>query len=216
MKGLFISGSGTDVGKTTVASHIIKALRGKYNVVARKPVESACLKGVDGLLAQDALRLNAACANPEAIDVVCRFKFEACASGEKASKQQGEVISLQDLLQSAQPTDDDDFVVIEGAGGIYSPIAKQILNSDFAASLGLPLVIVVADELGAINQSLLAIGAAKKCGIATALLVLNQIKPNNLGNAEALRAYTDVEVVVFNTDKLAEFEATIVALIQQR
>jgi dethiobiotin synthetase len=213
MRGLFIAGAGTDVGKTLLATHIIKTLNEKYSVVARKPIESDCAKVNDALMPKDAVLLNDACANPEPIGVVCRFKFEACVSGEKASAEQGVSVSLQDLIQAVQPTNSDDFVVIEGAGGLYSPIAQQALNSDFASALGLPLVIVVKDELGAINQALLTIGTAKKHKLTIAMLVLNQITPNDLGNDEALRAYTDVEVVTFNTRQLDGFNAKVLALI---
>jgi len=210
MKGLFISGSGTDVGKTFIASHLIQALNEKYKVVARKPIESDC--GSD-LHPKDATLLNDTCINPEQIDIVCPFKFEACVSGEKASADLGVSFDLQDLVQAVQPAHSGDFVIIEGAGGFYSPMAKQVLNSDLATALGLPLVIVVKDELGAVNQALLTIEAVKKCGLTIAILILNQIAANELDNAQALGAYTDVEVVVFNKDTLGNFNAKIMALI---
>ncbi|CAC9635502.1 Dethiobiotin synthetase (EC 6.3.3.3) [uncultured Gammaproteobacteria bacterium] len=213
MKGLFISGSGTDVGKTFVASYIIRALNAKYRVVARKPIESDCVKASDGLLPKDAVLLNNVCSNPGPIDAVCRFKFSACVSGEKASIEQGLSIILKDLVKAVQPSSSDDFVVIEGAGGLYSPMAQQVLNSDFAVAINLPMVIVVKDELGAINQALLSIEAAKKHKLNIAMLVLNQITPNSLDNAKALSAYTDVDVVVFNKDKLGDFNTKILTLI---
>lgn len=213
MKGLFISGSSTNVGKTFIASYIIRALREKYTVVARKPIESDCIKVGDRLVPKDAVLLNDVCTNLEPIDTVCQFKFEACVSGEKASAEQGISVSLQDLVRAVQPINNDDFVVIEGAGGFYSPIAQQALNSDFASALGLPVVIVVKDELGAINQALLSIGAAKQHKLNVVLLVLNQITANNLDNAQALSAYTEVEVVVFNQNRLGDFNAKVVALI---
>ncbi|CAC9609508.1 Dethiobiotin synthase BioD (EC 6.3.3.3) [uncultured Gammaproteobacteria bacterium] len=213
MKGLFISGSGTNVGKTWIASYIIQALSVKYTVVARKPIESDCIKTADGLMPKDAVLLNNLCANPEPIHTVCKFRFESCVSGEKASAQQGIVVELQDLVDAVQPINDDDFVVIEGAGGLYSPIAQQALNSDFALALKLPVVIVVKDELGAINQALLSINAAKKHKLNIIMLVLNQITSNNLDNEEALSAYTDVEVVTFNKEKIDDFNAKVINLI---
>ena len=213
MKGLFISGSGTDVGKTFVASCIIRALNAKYRVVARKPIESDCIKTSDGLLPKDAVLLNDVCTNPEPIDAVCQFKFEACVSGEKASIEQGLSVTLEDLVKAVQPSNSDDFLVIEGAGGLYSPIAQQVLNSDFAVAINLPIIIIVKDELGAINQALLSIEAAKKHKLNIAMLVLNQITLNNLDNARALSAYTDVDVVVFNKDKLGDFNTKLLVLI---
>ncbi len=213
MKGLFISGSGTDVGKTFVTIHLIHALNEKYTIVARKPMESDCIKDDNSLVPKDAVLLNEACRNPEPIDVVCQFKFEACMSGEKASIEQGVKVNLSDLVQAVQPSNGNDFVMIEGAGGFYSPIAQQTLNSDFASALGLPIVIVVKDELGAINQALLSIKAVKKHKLDISMLILNQITPNSLDNAKALSAYTEVEVVIFNKDRLNDFNAKVMALI---
>lgn len=198
MKGLFISGSGTNVGKTFIATRIIQALNAKFKVVARKPIESGCQKTAIGLVPKDAIMLNNACRHPESIDRVCKYQFAACHSGEKAATDQGKNLTLNALIAASQPIDKDDFVVIEGAGGLYSPIATTTLNSDLAQALGLPIVIVVADELGAINQALLSLRAAKQHNLEVLMLVLNQITPNDLNNAEGLKAYSAVEVVVFN------------------
>jgi dethiobiotin synthetase len=68
-------------------------------------------------------------------------------------------------------------------------------------------------ELGAINQALLSINAAKKHKLNIIMLVLNQITSNNLDNEEALSAYTDVEVVTFNKEKIDDFNAKVINLI---
>ncbi|MEO1939400.1 dethiobiotin synthase [Candidatus Thioglobus sp.] len=215
MKGLFVSGSGTDVGKTFVANYIIQALNSRYRVVARKPIESDCIKTPQGLVPKDATLLNNACAHSEQIEEVCKFQFEACVSGEKASNDQGVNITLDDLVVASQPVNIEDFVVIEGAGGLYSPIAKQLLNSDLAKTLNLPLVLVVKDELGAINQALLCLQAAKDQNLKVLMLVLNQIKSNSLENAQAISQYTDTSVVTFNRNNVAEFFNKVRLLIQQ-
>ncbi|SMN10673.1 Dethiobiotin synthetase [uncultured Candidatus Thioglobus sp.] len=213
MKGLFISGSGTDVGKTFIASRLIQLLNDKYSVVVRKPIESDCIKKTNRLIPKDAVLLNSLCTNPEPIDTVCVFQFAACVSGEKASFEQGITINLQNLIDAVQPSNQDDFVIIEGAGGIYSPIAQHLLNSELAAAIGLPIVLVVKDELGAINQALLSIEAAKKHNLTIAMVVLNQMQDNDLDNAVALSAYTEVDIVVFNKDKVNKFNDEASALI---
>lgn len=213
MKGLFISGSNTNIGKTFIACHIIKAINAKYHVVARKPVESDCTQGPEGLITNDARLLNQACDQPESIDSVCQFKFEACVSGEKAVTDQGEVLGLDALIEASMPTQESDFVIVEGAGGFYSPIATGVLNSDLAIALNLPVVLIVKDELGAVSQALLCIHAAKSAGLDIAMLVLNRASPNDLDNEKALRAYTDVNILSFcNTDK-SSFYKQITLLI---
>ena len=214
MKGLFISGSGTDVGKTFIASHIIRALNSKCRVVAKKPIESDCLKTPQGLVPKDAILLNDACAQPQPIEKVCKFKFEACVSGEKASSDQGVRVALDDLVAASLSDSEQDFVIVEGAGGLYSPIAEQLLNVDLASALRLPVVIVVKDELGAINQALLSLRAAKEHSLDVAMLVLNQMSNNNLDNAQAIGRYTQTKVVVFNKGNQSDFVKMVLDLVK--
>lgn len=214
MKGLFISGSGTDVGKTFIASHIIRALNSECRVVAKKPIESDCLKTPQGLAPKDAILLNDACAQPQPIEKVCKFKFEACVSGEKASSDQGVRVALDDLVAASLSDSEQDFVIVEGAGGLYSPIAEQLLNVDLASALRLPVVIVVKDELGAINQALLSLRAAKEHSLDVAMLVLNQMNNNSLDNAQAIGRYTQTKVVVFNKGNQSDFVKMVLDLVK--
>lgn len=211
MKGLFISGSSTDVGKTFIAQRLIEILNQTHTVRARKPIESDCAPSPTGLMPKDAVLLNNACKNHEAIDKVCPYRFEACVSGEKASVDANKALSLAQLAAACQVAEGD-FVVVEGAGGLYSPIAKQALNSDLAAVLGMPLVLVVKDELGAVNQALLCLYAAKKQKLTVAMLVLNQITANTLENAKVIRQYTQATVIEFNADNLTAFCQQVLSL----
>jgi dethiobiotin synthetase len=164
---------------------------------------------------KDAVLLNNACTSPEPIEVVCTYRFEACVSGEKASTDQGVEVTLDDLVVASRPANTADLVVVEGAGGLYSPIATHLLNVDLAGALGLPVVIVVKDELGAINQALLSLRAAKAHNLNVIMLVLNQMSVNNLDNAQAIQAYTSTNVVVFHKDNQDEFAKTALALVEQ-
>jgi dethiobiotin synthetase len=119
------------------------------------------------------------------------------------------------LVAASHPANAADFVVVEGAGGLYSPIAAHLLNVDLAAALGLPAVIVVKDELGAINQALLSLRAAKAHNLNVIMLVLNQMSVNNLDNAQAIQAYTSTKVVVFHEDNQDEFAKIALALVEQ-
>jgi len=103
--------------------------------------------------------------------------------------------------------------LVEGAGGLYSPIAEATLNVDLAIELQLPLLIVIRDELGAISQALLTLEAAKKNKLAVACVVLNVVKSNNLSNKEALSAYTETPVISFSQRSLGAFCSEIEKLI---
>ena len=162
---------------------------------------------------KDATRLNEACSSGEDIEVVCPFCFELEASPEEASIHSGKLLELDDLVKSCRSKVGDNFVFVEGAGGFYSPIANKALNSDLAVKLDLPVIIVVRDELGAVTQALLAINAAKSQQLKIACVILNEIEPNQLCNAEALRGYTEVPIIEYSKSKISSFCSKIEKLI---
>ncbi len=211
MKGIFITGSSTGVGKTFIALRIVKILSSMFDVSVRKPIESDCTQSGEELIPKDALLLQQAEGNTESIDIVCKYKFSQCSSPEKAANDEDQNIDLLSLVEACKGG--NGFKVIEGAGGIYSPIASSTLNSDLAKELELPIILVVKDELGAINQALMADNAAKNEGLEVLAIVLNQIDKNDLNNADAIRSYTDTKVLEFN-DKPTDFENSFLKLIK--
>ena len=213
MNGVFITGSNTDVGKTTVGVEIIRHLSKTRKVRVRKPVETNC-QFIDEVYApKDAIALNEACSEPEPLSIVCPYCFELEASPEEASSHDGTTLSIDGLVGACNADTEDSFVVVEGAGGLYSPIADASLNSDLAKRLQVPIVIVIRDELGAISQALLTIEAAKKNKLSISCVVLNAIQANNLCNKEALTAYTKIPVVSFSKKNLELFYSEIEGLI---
>ncbi|BAF61146.1 dethiobiotin synthase [Candidatus Vesicomyidisocius calyptogenae] len=206
MKGLFISGSGTNVGKTFIAQYLIKFLTNILKVRVRKPVESDCKNKNGKLIPKDALLLSKACNIIESIDKICRYKFQACSSAQIASQALGLKLTLDDLVDACIA---DEFVVVEGAGGLLSPIATKTLNSDLVQAINVPVVLVIKDELGAVNQALLSINAAQHYKLNISMVVLNQIYPNLLGNEKEITQYTNANIVVFNQNDLKSFERQI-------
>jgi len=213
MNGVFITGSNTDVGKTTVGVEIIRHLSKTRKVKARKPVETNCQLINETYAPKDAIALNEVCPEPELLSIVCPYCFELEASPEEASLHDGTKLSIHDLISACNADTEDSFVVVEGAGGLYSPIADASLNSDLAKRLQVPIVIVIRDELGAISQALLTIEAAKKNKLSVSCVVLNEIQANNLCNKEALTAYTKIPVVSFSKKNLELFYSEIEGLI---
>ena len=213
MNGVFITGSNTDVGKTTVGVEIIRHLSKTRKVKVRKPVETNCQLINETYAPKDAIALNEVCSEPELISIVCPYCFELEASPEEASSHDGTTLSIDDLVSACNADTEDSFVVVEGAGGLYSPIADASLNSDLAKRLQVPIVIVIRDELGAISQALLTIEAAKKNKLSVSCVVLNEIQANDLCNKEALAAYTKIPVVSFSTKNLGLFYTEIEGLI---
>jgi len=213
MKGVFITGSNTGVGKTTVAVEIVRHTSKTRTVKVRKPVETNCELNAQGYRPKDAIALSAACEQQEPLNKVCPYCFETEASAELASASSDVKLKLEDLVSACKHGVGESFVVVEGAGGIYSPIAEAALNIDLAIELQLPILIVVRDELGAISQALLTLEAAKKNKLTVTCVVLNVIKTNRLSNKEALTAYTEVPVISFFQGDLGAFYSEIDGLV---
>ncbi len=213
MKGVFVTGSNTGVGKTTVAIEVVRHISKTRLVKVRKPVETNCKLSEQNFIPKDAIALSAACQLQEPISKVCPYCFEAEASAELASSDSGEKLTLKELVLACKCDVEGSFVLIEGAGGLYSPIAEAALNVDLAVELQLPLLIVVLDELGAISQALLTLEAARKNKLTVACVVLNVVKRNNLSNKEAITAYTKTPVISFSQGSLETFYSEIERLV---
>lgn len=192
MQGFFITSNNTGSGKTFMSCQIIQSIKNSYNLKVYKPLETDCELIENKLYPKDAHLLNSANDNKQDIDEVCPYKFSFCGSGEIASGEKN--ITTDDLIININ----GEFNLVEGAGGFYSPLLKNTLNSDFAKALNLPVVIVIKDELGCISETLLTIDAVKNCGLKIFCVVLNQIEKNNLENAKNLQKYTDEKIIIFN------------------
>ena len=213
MEGVFVTGSNTGVGKTTIAIEIVRHISQTRDVKVRKPVETNCKPGDQNYMPKDAIALSAACQKQEALEKVCPYCFEIEASAEMASTESGKKLTLESLALACKRDIDESFVVVEGAGGLYSPIAETALNVDLATELQLPLLIVIRDELGAISQALLTLEAANNNNLTVASVILNVVENNNLSNKEALAAYTETPVVSFSQGDLDAFRSEIEKLV---
>jgi dethiobiotin synthetase len=182
MAGLYITGTGTEVGKTHVAAMIARVLTAQGKKVGvYKPVASGCLVGEDGqLTSEDAAQLWEAAGRPGALATVCPQRFSASLAPPRAAAEEGRRVDPRLLRQGFEPWRRASAVVlVEGAGGLLSPIGDAEDNATLAADLGLPLLIVVANELGAINAARQTILAARTLlpRLALAGIVLNQTTP---------------------------------------
>ena len=177
--GLFVTGTDTDVGKTAVAVAIVRGLlrdgrRPGLRVGVYKPVASGVPRGDGG---SDVVRLWEAAGRPLSIDAVCPQRFQAMISPPRSARAEG--CRVDDaVLRSGFETwrHASDIVVVEGAGGLFSPLGETTLNADLARDLGLPLVVVDAARLGAIGRTLAVVRAARGEGLRVAAVVLSQVE----------------------------------------
>jgi dethiobiotin synthetase len=196
MQGLFVTGTDTGVGKTRVATGLAHALTARgLRVHARKPVES----GVDARTGPlDAQALHEAAGAHEPLERVCPLRLRAPLSPERAARLEGVALELDDLVASVRAgTDGAGFVLVEGAGGFLSPIARDALNADLAQALRLPVLIVAADRLGTLNHVMLTVEAVRTRGLDVAGVVLSapsQVEPDAMDNAGELARWLGRDV----------------------
>lgn len=199
MRGVFVTGTDTGVGKTWVGvalSHLLME-RG-LRVRPRKPVESGCAMGPEGLIPQDAIALREAAGGIEPLARICPYRLRASISPERAAAVEGAPLELGRLHAAClEGVGDDEFLLVEGAGGFYSPLARGALNADLAAGLGLPVLVIASDRLGAISQALLTVEAVRMRGLALAGVILNQVAPRTdpeIDNAVDLERWLKIPV----------------------
>ena len=191
MQGIFITGSGTGVGKTFVGVEIARQLnQRKIKVIPRKPVESGCLKHNGELIPQDASALKKAADYPGPLSDVCPYRFEPPVSPARAAQLANKILSTEQLVNICLQGSEHGFLLVEGAGGFYSPLTEDGLNADLAVALQLPVLLVAEDKLGTLSQVLLSVEAIQKRGLQLAGVVLNSLNDemnDHMDNAADLR-----------------------------
>lgn len=186
-RGLFIAGTDTCVGKTYVAATIARelALAG-WNVGVYKPAASGCRRdGKRTLVSDDALALWNAAGRPGKLSAVCPQRFEAPLAPHLAAKAERKEIDATRLRSGLHYwLKRSDVVVVEGAGGLMSPVGEEDYVANLARDFGFPLVIVSANRIGTINHTLQTLLAAQVfCpGLPVAGIVLNDVQPPALAD----------------------------------
>ncbi|UCR82318.1 dethiobiotin synthase [Pseudomonas chlororaphis] len=176
----FVTGTDTDVGKTTIAAGLLHAARlSGLSTAAGKPVASGCELTPKGLRNADALALLAECSLPLTYDEVNPLAFEPAIAPHLAAREAGVALTVQTLLAPMRQVlaKGADFTLIEGAGGWRVPLADQDNLSDLAMALDLPVILVVGVRLGCINHALLTAEAIAQDGLQLAGWVANIIDP---------------------------------------
>jgi dethiobiotin synthetase len=167
IKGIFITGTDTGVGKTFVAIGIMEAMKAAgIDVCPMKPVESGCrLKG-GTLIPSDALRLLEASGTGEDIDLINPYRLRHPLAPSVAAVIEGVRIDRRKILSCFRKLAfRHEVLIVEGAGGLMVPVFREYMFSDMVVDLGLPLVVVARPSLGTINHTLLTLEAARSRGI---------------------------------------------------
>ena len=197
--GYFITGSDTGVGKTYIACELIRQLRGlDVKLETRKPVESGCSTGESGgLIPVDALELQAANNNLETINRIAPYRFKAALAPPRAAALEDCHLQLVDLYNACSLDNSNYRLLVEGAGGFYSPLAENGLNADLASLLQLAVIVVINDRIGAVNQALMTIQAVESRHLDIAAIIMNQVDEDidkDMANSDDLRTRCDYSI----------------------
>jgi len=189
--GVFIAGTGTDVGKTVLTRALARALsRRGLRIAAVKPAESGVARRPGERYPTDAAALRAAAGSTAADDDVCAYLLDEPVSPHLAAARQGihiDAARIEALLERASAA--HDLVLVEASGGLLVPLSDELLYADLIAKTGLPLVVVAPNALGAINATLLTLEAARARGIELLGAVLNGSPRSDFGNADAIARF---------------------------
>jgi dethiobiotin synthetase len=191
-RGVFIAGSHTDIGKTHVACALIRAARAQgLTVDALKPVASGF--DADDWTDSDPGRLLAALGRPltlSELDAITPWRFAAALAPPMAASREGRSLPLDPLVEvcaARLSASRADLVVVEGVGGLMSPLAEQATSLDLLTALGLPALLVGGGYLGAISHTLTALEVLRARGLPLSAVVVSQdADPEAPDFAEAL------------------------------
>lgn len=180
-RAVFVAGAGTEIGKTYVTAALTRHIRGQgRRVRALKPLAS----GVPALddpdfPASDTARLLAAqgiAVTPEAVEACSPWRFAAPLAPDQAAMLEGRSLALADLVAwcRSQIAGAGGALLIEGVGGLMSPITEDATGLDWLRALDVPAVLVTGSYLGAISHALTACETLKRYGVPLLCVVVSE------------------------------------------
>jgi dethiobiotin synthetase len=190
---LFVAGTGTDLGKTHIACALLHAARARgLTVNAFKPVVS----GFDPAApeASDPARLASALGRPDAWPDVSPRRYRAPLAPNLAARLEGDTLAMADLVEDCQAwlaACNADLALVEGAGGVMSPMTDDATNMDLMVALNLPVLLVAGSYLGTASHLLTALEVLRARGLTVAAIVVSESldAPDLSQTVEMLRAF---------------------------
>lgn len=187
MRGTFVTGTDTSVGKTVVSSVLVASLRRFGATGYWKPVQTGIEQDDDTA----EVRRLACCRPGEISDTGVRLRRPL--SPHLSARLAGVTVESGDLLRIAGDLDADRHWIVEGAGGVLVPLNDGETLADFMAALGLPVLVAARSGLGTINHTLLTVAELRRRSIPTAGVVM--VGEANAENRRAIEVYGNVPVL---------------------
>jgi dethiobiotin synthetase len=179
LRGLFITGTDTGVGKTVVTAAIARALRARgVRVGVSKPVATGAVRQGGRLVSEDTQHLAEAAGVEDHLERITPFLFAEPAAPPVAAAQAGVTLTLAELAGAVGWwVGRADVVLIEGVGGLLCPLTERETVADLAGALRLPVILVARTALGTLNHTLLTLEVAYSRRLVVAGVVLNEAEP---------------------------------------
>ncbi|MBY9067223.1 dethiobiotin synthase [Hyphomonas sp. WL0036] len=190
MRGYFVTATGTDIGKTYVSAGLLAAWRAQgLSVDATKPLMSGFAE--DALEQSDAGRLLTAMGRkvtPASVSEICLHRLAPPIAPNVAMRRAGIVQDYAEIkgFVERRLSAPKDFHLVEGAGGVMSPLTDDSLQIDLMADLQLPIILVSAPYLGSISHTLTAIDALRIRGLQIVALVISEVVSDSENNSDRL------------------------------
>jgi dethiobiotin synthetase len=177
IKRWFVTGTDTEVGKTVASSALLQAANlAGYRSAGYKPVASGSEMTSEGLQNSDALTLQANSGVALAYDEVNPYVFAEPTSPHIVSADLGQPIALETLSAGLRHLEQRaDWVLVEGAGGWFTPLSEQHTFADWVQQEQLPVILVVGIKLGCINHAVLTAQAIQRAGLRLAGWIANDV-----------------------------------------
>ncbi len=179
-RGIFVTGTDTEVGKTYVSCALLDMLRRQgVRTTAMKPVASGAEKIKGQYVNEDALRLQQAANVDAPYAQVNPYVFPEAIAPHIAAARAGVNVDFETIRQSFQTLAElSDFILVEGVGGWLVPLNSKQTVADLARALDLPVLLVVGMRLGCINHALLSVNAIKQSGATLQGWIANKVQGN--------------------------------------
>ncbi len=199
---IFISGTNTDVGKTYFGTKLIWYLKRFGGCLAFKPVETGCKRTNENLVPHDSSKYHEILKDIIDLDQINPYRFLDPVSPYLAIKKAKKRVCLNQYKKKLDSISKKNLpIIIEGAGGAFSPFAIDGLNIDFMKIIKSKNILVVKDELGCIGSTLSHYFSFKKYKVKLDCIVLNNNKKNEMDNYNEIKKYVDIPVYLFgNSD----------------
>jgi dethiobiotin synthetase len=187
LRGLFITGTDTNVGKTVASAALLHRYRRHARLRYWKPIQTG-IKGCDDTAVVQRLSL---CRDDELRKEGIRLQDPV--SPHLAAKLSGINIDLRQLIEWADSADNAERWIVEGAGGLLVPVNDRETIADLMVMLGLPVVVVARSSLGTINHTMLTLAALRSRSLKVAGVIM--VGPSNRENRNAIEHYGSVAVL---------------------